>query len=410
MWRKVLFSFLLVFGLFVTSAASSQPAFAQEKSYSAERFDVDVVVQDDGSLLVTETVIFTFVGEPFTFVFRELPTNFTDGITDIVAKVDGRIYPQGTEAGQVEITGRNPIRVEYHFEPTVGTSRTFELQYTMNGVVRQEEDADLLIFQPLPDEYEYPIASSTVTVTYPRAAVPTADPTITAGNATVTQVGNEITFTKQNLSPDEPLVFSLPFESGSLISTAPEWQARRASQLAMLPYWTVGGFIFFTGGIFLIIRYWRKNRAKVPKTKEIAYEAPGKLSPAFVGMLLTPGAEPGWAHALGTLFDLADRGVLQIDELDDKKWYRQHDFMIRLVERPSSLTLHEQAFLDLLFDTKKGWVDEIKMSKLSSQVNSSAWKSYAETLKDEFEAAGYVSKRAKKRERIYLSLASCFLG
>ncbi|MCA9926407.1 MAG: DUF2207 domain-containing protein, partial [Anaerolineales bacterium] len=182
MWRKVLFSLLVVFGLFVTRAASQQVA-AQEKSYSADRFDVDVVVQGDGSLLVTETVEFDFVGKPFTFVFRELPTDHTDGITNIVASVDGHIYPEGTNAGQVEITGRDPIRVEYHFEPTVNTSRTFVLQYTMLGVVRQEEGADLLIYQPLPDSYEYTIDSSVVTVRVPETAVLAADPTITAGNA-----------------------------------------------------------------------------------------------------------------------------------------------------------------------------------------------------------------------------------
>ncbi|KAA3653982.1 MAG: DUF2207 domain-containing protein [Chloroflexi bacterium] len=152
-------------------------------------------------------------------------------------------------------------------------------------------------------------------------------------------------------------------------------------------------------GAFLIIKYWRQHRPHMPKTKEIAYEKPGKLPPAFVGMLLTPGAEPGWGHALGTLFDLADRGVLEIDELPDKKWYRQHDFVIRLVKRPSSLQQHEQALLDLLFDTKKGWVEEIEMSKLSSQVNTSGWKTFTNMLKDEFEAAGYISKERKEARK-----------
>ncbi len=399
MWRKLLFGLYILFGLFLTSAAAQQ-VVAQEKSYSADRFDVDVVVQEDGSLRVTETVVFTFVGEPFTFVFRELPTDHTDGITDIVAAVDGRPYPVGTNAGQVEITGHNPIRVEYHFEPTVNTSRTFVLQYTMHGVVRREEGADLLLYQPLPDSYEYSIDNSKVTVTVPRTAVLAAQPTITAGNAQVAQNGNQFTFTMQNLSPNEPLVFNIPFQPGTLITTAPAWQTQRAQQMSMIPIWSLISTGILVLGAFFIIRYWQKHRAHLPKTKEIAYEHPSKLSPAFTGLLLSGGAEPGWAHALGTLFDLADRGILQIDELPDKKWYRSYDFMIRLLKRPSGLHPHEQALLDLLFDTKKGWVDEIKMSKLSGQINTSAWKAYTKTLKNEFDAAGYLSSERQQARKV----------
>lgn len=141
----------------------------KEKSYSADRFDVDIVVQDDGSLLVTETVVFRFVGEPFTFVFREVPTDRTDGVEILEASVDGRTYPQGTNAGQVRLSGDN-IRVTWHMEPTANTARTFVLRYQMFGVVQQTEDADLLRYQPLPDEFEYTIDSNTVTLRYPASA------------------------------------------------------------------------------------------------------------------------------------------------------------------------------------------------------------------------------------------------
>ena len=146
------------------------------KSYSADRFDVDVAVQDDGSLLVTETVIFRFSGGPFTYVFRDLPTDHTDGVTVVSAAMDGQTLPPGKDAGQVEIRGRNPIKVRWHFAPTSDSSHTFVLVYRALGVIRMNPDGDLLAWQALPDDYDYPIASSTITVTYPKAVQRIAAP------------------------------------------------------------------------------------------------------------------------------------------------------------------------------------------------------------------------------------------
>lgn len=92
MWRRVWFCVLFL-SLLAGNVA------AQEQSYHAQRFDVNVMVREDGSLQVTETVVFEFAGDPFTFVYRELETDFTDGIRSIQAAVDGRTLPEGEEAG-----------------------------------------------------------------------------------------------------------------------------------------------------------------------------------------------------------------------------------------------------------------------------------------------------------------------
>ncbi|MCA9918724.1 MAG: DUF2207 domain-containing protein [Anaerolineales bacterium] len=212
MWRKLMILAVLL-GTLLTGVPG---ALAQEKSYSADRFDVDVVVQNDGSLRVTETVVFTFVGEPFTFVFREIPTSKTDGIEIMSASVDGRFYPQGSNAGQVEIEPGSNVRVTWHMEPTANTTRTFVLEYRMLGVVEQTENSDLLRYQPLPDEFEYSIGSSTVTLEYPASANLLATPTVTAGQAQVDRNGNTVTFTRQNLEPNQTLVFEMAFAQGSL--------------------------------------------------------------------------------------------------------------------------------------------------------------------------------------------------
>ena len=176
MLRKLLLPLLFV-ALLLSIAAQD------DKSYSADRFDVNVVVQEDRSLFVEENVTFRFDGGPFSFVFRELPTDHTDGITDIVAGVDGVPWPQGTGPGQVEITGRDPIVITWHLSPTSDVVQNFTLSYRALGVVRQGDAGDVLDWQALPDEYEYDIASSTVTVSYPAGATRQGEPEVTAGKA-----------------------------------------------------------------------------------------------------------------------------------------------------------------------------------------------------------------------------------
>jgi hypothetical protein len=78
---------------------------------------------------VTETIDFRFVGGPFTYVYRNLPTDHTDGITDIAASMDGASLPQGKNAGEVEVSSGNPIQVTWHFTPTSDATRRFVLTY-----------------------------------------------------------------------------------------------------------------------------------------------------------------------------------------------------------------------------------------------------------------------------------------
>ena len=79
--RKGFWSLLAV-ALFLSLGAKQT-----EKSYWAEHFDVTAEVLAGGDLDVHEQVVFNFQGGPFTFVFRELPTQATDGKGQISVSV-----------------------------------------------------------------------------------------------------------------------------------------------------------------------------------------------------------------------------------------------------------------------------------------------------------------------------------
>jgi hypothetical protein len=121
MTRKLLTSIILV--LFVSLFAIN-PVLAA-KSYYAERFDVKIDIQENGSALITETVKFHFEGGPFTFAFREISATETDGLTFLYASMDGAAMEQGTQLRQVEVTAGNPLKVTWHFPPTSDAAHVF---------------------------------------------------------------------------------------------------------------------------------------------------------------------------------------------------------------------------------------------------------------------------------------------
>ena len=384
---------LVILGLLALGFGGATSAGAA-KTYSADRFDVNATLQAGGDLLVEETVVFRFSGGPFTFVFRDLPTNYTDGIRDIVATLDGATLPPGKEPGQVEIAGGNPIKVRWHFANTSDSTHTFGLRYRMLGVVRQEADADRLFWNALPGDFEYRIASSQLTVSYPEGVAPAASPQVTRGEARVESGPDRVTFVATDLAPNSDLQLSLAFPPGSLVTTPPSWQARdlRASR-AGPGMGLVALLVLLIGGGGLAAYYRRGRREQPASTQAMTYtRPPDDLPPAMAGALNGSGGSPATTNALGTLFDLARRGLLSIEESPAHSWGRRHEFTLR----PSGVSAeplrpHERGLLALLFEDKRGAArDSLRLRELST-ILSTRWKAFSEPLKHELDQAGFIS-------------------
>lgn len=390
-WRAGLFSALALITLGLTAA--------QTKTYSAERFDVNIVVEDNGALAITESITFHFVGEPFTFAYRELIPDRSDGILDITAWKDGQRLSGGENPGQVEVTGRNPIKVTWHFAPALG-SHTFELRYRQPGVVRREGDADVLQYQPLPDAFDYPIAASTITVLFPDSAEPLAPPAVLIGNASAHLSHGEATFVSRDIAPNQTLVFDLRFPAGSLISAPPAWQARQQAQRAQAGWWAAASAGLTGMVIAALIAVARPQRQARQLTDSAPrYEPPGNLPPALAGALTTASA--AWPHALGALFDLAARGVVAIEEAPRRRWSGR-DFSIQQRQWPADLQPHEQGLLTALFETSQGRVEVVSFSQLQRLMSSRQWQKFRAPLEAELKAVGWWSpERAQARNRLF---------
>lgn len=327
----------------------SLPAQAA-KSYSADRFDVDITVQPDGSAHVTETVAFRYEGGPFTYAFRGLPTRFTDGIRDIQVSEDGRAYqPGGSQPGQYERQDRNnEIRLTWHFPETSDTTRTFTVSYWVDGVVREDAGTANFSWAALPTDRDYTIGSSRVTVTVPPDAH-IDHASLLAGQGALQGQGNQLVVEATDIPRNGPLTLGIWMPLSAFSNVPPAWQASETTRAAQrLPFQIgaalAGMLIFVLGVPALMVAWWRNRGEPVALAHGEMTGPPDDLPPGLVGVL-TGGGSP-----LATLLDLAARGVIEIQELSRPGFFGvKHDFAVALRDRRALLQPHEQAVLTAAF-------------------------------------------------------------
>lgn len=242
-----------------------QPAQAA-KSYYAETFDVQIDLQEGGSAIVTETVKFHFEGDPFTFAFREVSARGTDGVTFMEASLDGVTLPQGTEAGQVEVEPGDPLRVTWHFPPASNTSHVFVVRYRVDGVIRKDGESDTLLWRAVPEDHDYSIQRSTVTLTYPSSAAALGEPSLNWDYDAAFEE-DRVVLTAGALEEDQDLILTARFAPGSLAQAAPAWQVRQEQAEAVRARALPAGLMaalatLFLGGLGLFT-YLRANRREL---------------------------------------------------------------------------------------------------------------------------------------------------
>lgn len=375
------------------------------KDYTAERYDAAIVMQAGGALEVTETVVFRFMGGPFTYVLREIPENKTDGIEFVAASMDGVPFALGTQAGQVEVRDSGgEVDVKWHFAQTSDATHTFVLTYRALGVVFQGSGADVLEWDALPEDRSYAIGSSTVTLAYPGGLQPVSAPQVLGGRAQVATGDGRATFTAQNLSDNDTLTIGAQFPLGSIVTAQPQWQQRRAyiaagtSRAAPIGLLAGGGVLLI--GLVGLALLWNSQRRSDNVTTwgggtQVTGTPPGDLPPALATALTTGGAQGSILQALAALFDLARRGVVRIVELEGRKWWGGRQYAIELLQQPSGLQPQELGLLGILFQTKKGPRTSVKLDEFASQYMRRS-KEFTQPLEREMENRGLVDPARKQ--------------
>ncbi len=326
-------------------AACGTTAALAGKTYHAERFDVQLDLQPGGEMLVTETVTFRFDGGPFTYAFREISADGTDGLTFLDASLDGVAMPQGTGAGQVEVETGDPLKVTWHFAPTSDAAHVFVVRYRVAGVVSTGA-ADALRWYAIPPDHGYSIDKITILLNYPEGVQPLEAPALDREfDSTPTDSG--VKLTAAGVADDESVILTAKFPANSLVTMPPAWQAHEQATAAaaarVLPVGLLSGLATLLLGGLGLVTYIRANQRdlNLPESALLP-NPPADLPPAVVGKLT--GAS---GIFMGTIFDLAQRGLLEVREEKGSWGATNHILERKVVEIP--LAPHEQALFEAIF-------------------------------------------------------------
>jgi hypothetical protein len=388
---RLLSRFLLCAAVLLVTAAT-----AQAKSYSADRFDSHIRVLPNGSIEVTETVVFRFESGTFSQVFRDIPRRRTDRIEVIRGTLDERTMQFGTDPGQLEVSDRSKVRVLWHFpQPVSESTHTFTLTYRVDGVVYQTDEGDRFHWRALPGEHNYRIRESAITIEHPVA--PSGPPRVKPSRVEDVDVdsGSAVTsVAAQSLRDNGWIEVALTFPAGSIIASAPAWQQAERRADALAPRWMLAALTVLGTGLMLWFFVWQRydRPLRTGTAVETLFSPPDDLKPAVAGSVSSNG-RVNLEHAMGTIFNLADRGEITIRE-DAKRMFGQRNFLIERRRSPRPLAGHEQTVLDLIFTHKGNQESAVPLSTARQRLTSGL-KRFKTQLVDEMTAAGLIDRDRK---------------
>ncbi|MCL4861924.1 MAG: DUF2207 domain-containing protein [Caldilineaceae bacterium] len=367
-------------------------AHAQEKSLVWERFDVDMVVNKDGSLDVQEHQTIRFTQGSFTSGYRDIPVaNFdyldqwaiTDDQGNTYVRRDGSREPY---TFSVEESGRQYV-ILWYFPETRNTSVTYTLRYRVHNGLRFYEGGDQVWWKAIYGDRAFPVLAGRVRVVVPDGAqisewaayVNEIDARNYAA-ASVVEGNQAVIFDlTRRLDSGQEFEVRVQFTHGVVDGVAPAWQQRADEQamqrdaelayrqrwgpIASLGFGALGILLALGGPAGLYALWYRLGRDKpVEMVADYLPEPPDELPPGAAGVLLDETVD--MQDIVATLVDLAQRKVISITEEKQEGFLRMgHDFIYRKERDDAPLQPYEQSLLNAFFGER----DEVRLSELKNK-------------------------------------------
>ena len=339
------------------------------------RTDVEIQVNPNGTLTVTEVYNITFGDRAFRQGFATIPQKRGSLSNVIVWEGTRQFTPSGSNRPYTFATSQadnGDLEIVWYFPPTSNSTHVYTVQYTVkDGILFYPQDGfDRLQWIAVPGDHDWVILASRITVHLPSGA-PLLRTGVADGNPATAEQADATTAVFEATRPlknGEGLELRIDFQHGAVAGSPPPWQAVydfRDKYGALLD--VVGLFlgVFVTVGGGLLIAVWWYTRGRDPQTgltAEYMSELPDALPPGIVGTLLDERADV--QDVIATLIDLARRGYVTMEEVKEAGFLGlggSADFVFRRVPGTDvkQLRPYEQTTLDAIIPH-----DERKLSSL----------------------------------------------
>jgi hypothetical protein len=368
------------------------PASAQGEEQILD-YHVDLRIQRNGELLVTERIAYDFGAAERHGIFRDLPARVRyDADNDRVYRLAVLgVHGSSGSPDQYQLENEGPVLRVRIGDPdqTITGRHVYTIDYRVRGALDGFEDHDELYWFAVGVHWPVPIQRASATVTAPAAishlacnAGPSGLPRPCTSSAVD---GAKVLFTATDLGSYEGLAVGVGFPTGVVPMSRPLLEERGwhlASAFSATP-WTLGAaggllLVMLVVGWLLVVASGGRRVAAAPGdtatvaggtgwgvpgvaqvggTAAVESAVPGGIRPGQAGLLVNGVVEP---VAIGaTLVDLAVRGYLQIVEWGSGDWG-----LILLKDADEELLGYERELLDGLFEglqaqPKRRWLSDL---------------------------------------------------
>lgn len=412
------------------------------KNYKITQIVIDAEITADGGLLVSESRTYLFDGS-FSWADYELPLQGIGPVFDFSLKESGLKYEQSdTELPGSYILEQSAERLYVRwFYRAKNERRTFTVSYFVANAVTVFEDAAEFYYKFVGEQNRNSIGVVDIQIELPGLADPDSVKAWAHGplNGEVRIQDGLVRLVVQPLIPrtfwEARIVFpphwvpeafrrveqeKLP----EILAEEKRWAdlanqqreqlqkellLREQNEKTALPIVYVLIMINLLLFVYFLYKYGRPHR--VPFQQEIDSQPPDKRHPAMVSALYNNKQVTGYAIS-ATLFDLARRNFLAIEQTDQKR----KKFVLNLnrqywEQKRGSLFDFENNMLAMYFDTLAGGTDQLEsdlIRKNSSQM-SKWFTKWSKMLKKHLKQDVLFDKSSKKGT-LYSAVVSLLTG
>jgi uncharacterized membrane protein len=364
--------YVRLFALSLIAFLVALPAFAAVRQIVIQHFDDEVVVSEDGTIDVTETIEARFSGENWHGLYRSIPIEYTNpqglNYTLLIDQVSATDSDGRTLKWEQSSEGRY-TKFKIYIPNADDSTHTIVFHYRVLDALRFFEDHDELYWNVTGNDWEVPIQSASAHIALPagvtglHAIAYTGAMNSRAQDAVVEVKDNSVDIhTTRPLSFHEGLTAVVGFDKGFVHppSGATKFiQFLRSNIPLLIPI-----IVFFV----MFWLWWTRGRGPERQAIAVQYEPPDKLTPGECGTLVDN--EAAMRDITATLVDLAVKGYMTIEQRDESHLLglsHSKEYIFHLKKPPAEWTAarpHEQQMLSALFDN--GASTDVKLSDLQN--------------------------------------------
>jgi uncharacterized membrane protein len=380
--KKLVLLVLLIVSLFLPHHAVAQT------EWIIESYDADIAINPDGIMTVTERLAVDFRDLKKHGIYRTIPKTYTSDTDTWYSTVDvGSVLQDGTKAETDVESGTHNVIIRIG-DPDIEISgrHTYQLTYTVTGVLREFTNHDELYWNVTGNDWEAQILKASALITLPKDGI-----TQTAcfqgfiGATTPCQKselgGNRVRFTTAaSLNPGEGLTLVTGWKKGMvpiLAVAKPKTFIEQLFEPLSILFFLTAVLLGTTASLLLWFKkgrdmWWGTLPAalttdQIEKEKPlfanqavvVEYTPPDSLRPAEIGVLADEQADT--LDVTATIIDLATRGFLTITEIPKKWLFGDTDYeLTKSKKTDEELLSYERLLLNRLFTTS----DTVKISNL----------------------------------------------